>query len=312
MFHFIGQVFNTLIAQPIFNLLVIILALLPGHNLGVAIIIFTILVRLALYPLLKKQLHHAMAMKKLQPEMRRIKKEAKGNKQLESQLTMALYKEKEINPFGSIGIIIAQMPILISLYLAISKIVKNPQNLVNQTYSWVQHMPYVQGLATDIHKFDETFIGLVDLTRSAISPAGIYWPAMIIVFGSVIGQYYQSKQLMMTGGKKAPSLRQVLKDTAAGKEVDQADVQAATGKFTLYLMPFLLLFIGVKVAAALSLYWLVGSVIAIIQQRRILNQDVLEMEATFDNLPVEAEIVNTPKKSKKPSKKNSKKSKKRR
>ena len=74
MFHFIGVLFNALIARPIFNLLIIIFALLPGNNLGLAIILFTVLVRVAMYPLLKKQLHHAMAMKKLQPEMRRIKK----------------------------------------------------------------------------------------------------------------------------------------------------------------------------------------------------------------------------------------------
>ena len=110
------QVFNALIARPIFNLLIIILALIPGHNLGVAIIIFTIIVRMAMYPLLKKQLHHAMAMKKLQPEMKRIKKEAAGDRQKESQMTMALYKEREINPFSSIGIILVQLPILIGLY----------------------------------------------------------------------------------------------------------------------------------------------------------------------------------------------------
>ena len=315
MFSFIGQVFSTLIGQPIFNLLVIIIALIPGHNLGLAIIVFTLIVRIALYPLLKKQLHHTMALKKLQPDMKRIKKETKGNKQLESQRMMELYKEKEVSPFGSIGIILIQLPILIALYLAIVKIVKNPEALYNNVYSWVQNLPYVQTLASDISKFDETFLGFIDLTRMAVEQTGIYWPAMLLVLGSVVVQYYQSRQLMMTD-KNTKSLRQILKDTAAGKEVDQTEVQAATNKFTLYIIPFFLFIVAIKLAAALSLYWLVGGLIAIWQQTRILKQDVTEMEATVDGQAVEAEIIDETKTkkstTKQKNKKNNKKAKKRR
>src|SRR4051812_529831 len=112
----IGHLFTTLIAQPIFNLLVLIYAILPGHNFGLAIIIFTIIVRLLLWPLVKKQLHQTKMMRKLQPELKRIKKEAKGNRQKESMMTMELYKERGINPFGSIGVMLVQLPILIALY----------------------------------------------------------------------------------------------------------------------------------------------------------------------------------------------------
>ena len=65
--------FQTIIVQPIFNLLVLIYALIPGHNFGLAIIIFTILMRLLMWPLVKKQLHHANAMRRLQPELKKIK-----------------------------------------------------------------------------------------------------------------------------------------------------------------------------------------------------------------------------------------------
>ena len=73
------NMFTNLVVQPIFNLLVFIYALLPGHNFGFAIIIFTIVVRLLMWPLVKKQLHHAKAMRELQPELKRIKKESKGS-----------------------------------------------------------------------------------------------------------------------------------------------------------------------------------------------------------------------------------------
>src|SRR5882762_10459144 len=93
--------FTTLIVQPLFNLLVLIYALLPGHNFGLALVIFTIIIRLLLWPLIKKQLHQAKAMRTLQPEIKRVKQAAKGNRQKESQLLMELYKERGINPFAT-------------------------------------------------------------------------------------------------------------------------------------------------------------------------------------------------------------------
>lgn len=289
MFSFIGDVFRVLIGQPIFNLLVIIVALLPGHNLGWAIIIFTLIIRLLLYPLLKKQLHHAMAMKRLQPEMRRIKKEAKGNRQLESQMMMALYKEKEVNPFGSIGIILIQFPILLALYFAIINVIRDPNYLLNNAYAWVKDLPYMKELAEGAAVLNEVFLS-IDLTKAANSAAGIYWPALILVIASVIAQYYQSRQLLLTD-KKSPSLRQIFKDTATGKEVDQMEIQAATSKFTLYIIPFVLFIVAINFPAALSLYWFAGALIAIVQQTRILKKDVAEMEASVAKKPIEAEIV---------------------
>ena len=119
--------FTTLIVQPIFNLLVLIYALIPGHNFGVAIILFTILVRLLMWPLVKKQLHHAKAIRELQPELKKIKEATKGDRQKQSLMTMELYKEKQINPFASLGVLAVQIPILLGLFFAVKRIVEKPQ-----------------------------------------------------------------------------------------------------------------------------------------------------------------------------------------
>jgi len=298
MFQVIGKLFNALIAQPIFNLLILIIALIPSHDFGIAIIIFTIIVRLVLYPLLRKQLHNTMAMKKLQPELKRIKKESKGDRQKESQLMMALYKEKGVNPFSSFAIILIQLPILIALYAGIRKIVDNPHQLLDLAYSWMHQLPYLENLAQNIHVFSYKFLGLVDLSKFPISKGGLYWPAMILVVLSVAIQYLQSKQLLMSD-KNTRSLRQLLKDTAAGKEVDQSEVQAATSKMTLFFVPAMIFMVSVSLPAALSLYWLVGGLVAYIQQTYILKKDVIEMEASVDEQKVEAEIIYN-KKDKKP------------
>jgi YidC/Oxa1 family membrane protein insertase len=295
--------FTTLIVQPIFNLLVLIYALLPGHNFGLAIILFTVIVRLLMWPLVKKQLHQAKAMRKVQPELKRIKAAAKGDKRKEQQLMMELYKERGINPFGSIGVMILQIPILIGLYSGLQKVVHDPHQVVSFSYPALQHLPWVQELSHNIHRFDATLFGVVDLTRSAIMPkGGVYWPAMLLVIGSAVVQYYQSKQLMPTD-KNSRSLKAILKDAGGGKQADQTEVNAAVGRSTRILLPAMIFIFTINIASALSLYWLVGGLVAFIQQWIVLREDAEEMEDVADKPAnsgkdakkiIEGEVVSKP------------------
>lgn len=222
-----GDFFTTFIAQPIFNLLVLIYALLPGHNFGLAIIIFTIVIRLLLWPLLKRQLHQSKMMRKLQPELRRIKKETKGDRQKESVLVMALYKEAGINPLSQIGILFLQLPILIALYNGLRLVVGNPKELITFAYTPLQHLPWMQQLAGNIHRFDGSLFGLIDLTKAATGGSTLYVPALIIVLGSVVVQYFQSKQLFATNfGGSSRSLREIMRAASQGEQADQSEVSA--------------------------------------------------------------------------------------
>jgi YidC/Oxa1 family membrane protein insertase len=292
--------FTTLIVKPIFNLLVLIYALLPGHNFGVALILFTIVIRLLLWPLVKRQLHQAKAMRKLQPEIKRVKQAAKGNKQKESQMLMELYKERGINPFATFPTLIIQFIILIGLYSGLTKIIHNPETIVSFAYPSLQHLPWMKDLAHNIHQFDNTFLGFIDLSRAAINKGGgIYWPAMLLVIGSAVAQYFQAKQLMPDSDDQR-SLRTIMKDAGSGKQADQTEVNAAVGRMTRFLLPGMVFIFTVNLASALSLYWLTGGVVALIQQGIILRQDETEMEAIADKpsknvaeIP-EAEVVKRP------------------
>jgi YidC/Oxa1 family membrane protein insertase len=285
--------FTTLIVQPIFNILVLIYAVIPGHNFGISIILFTILIRLMLWPLVKKQLHQAKAMRKVQPELKKIKAAAKGDKQKESQMLMELYKEKGINPLGSIGILLIQLPIFLALYSGIRKIITDPHQIITFAYPILQHLPWMKELANNIHLFDETLFGVVNLTKSAIGNGNaIYWPAMIIVLASAIVQFYQSKQLMPTD-KNARKLRQILKEASSGQAADTSEVNAAVGKSTRYLLPVMIFLFTVSVASALSLYWLTSGIVAFIQQSIILGRDEEELEeiANEPNKVIEGEVI---------------------
>ena len=305
--------FTTIIVKPLFNLLVLIYGLIPGHNFGLAIILFTVLIRLLMWPLIKKQLHQAKLMRQLQPELKRIKKASGGNRQQESALLMELYKERGINPFSSIGLLLVQLPIFIGLYSGLHRIIDNPQAIVDFSYSWVHNLGWIQSLAQDIHRFDSSLFGIVDLSKSALPKAGgIYWPAMIIVLGSALMQYFQSKQLMPSPSEKR-SLRKILSEASAGKKADQSEVNAAVGRSTRFLLPAMIFLITVNLASALSLYWLTSGLVAFIQQARILGKDEQEMEKIAD-APIEGEVVSkktTPTKKKKSKKSSAKKRKKR-
>ena len=274
--------FNTLIVQPIFNLLALIYALLPGHNFGLSIILFTIIVRLLLWPLVRKQLRQSKIMRSLQPQIKKIKQQTKGNRAQESQMLMELYKERGVNPVGSIGILIPQFIILIGLYSGLRKVVNNPHSLVTFSYGWVQHLPWMKHLATNIHMFDNTLFGAVDLTRSAMgAKGGLYIPALIIVIGSAISQFYQSKQLMPTD-KNARKLREILGAAGNGQQADQSEVNAAVTRSTRFLLPVMIFFITIRLPAALGLYWLTGGLVAIIQQGIALREDETDMEKIAD------------------------------
>lgn len=299
--------FTTLVVQPIFNLFALIYALIPGHNFGIAIILFTIVVRLLMWPLVKKQLRQTKLTRKLQPELKRIKKQAAGDKQKEGQMMMELYKERGVNPLGTLPILIVQMVILIGLYSGLVKVIHNPQQIYEFAYAPIQHLPWLQHIAANPKDFDNTLFGFIDLSKPALSPAGVYVPALILVLLSAFTQFLSGRQLMPVD-KDARKLRQIFKDAGSGKQADQAEVNAAIGRSTQYILPVMILLFTINLPAALSLYWFVGGLMAYIQQSIVLreeSEDLIEeadkplrgergSKITLSNIP-EAEIVETPK-----------------
>jgi YidC/Oxa1 family membrane protein insertase len=269
-------VFQTYIEQPVFNLLVTIYGLIPGHDLGLSIIIFTAIIRMALWPLVKKQLHQARAMKKLQPKLKEIKKASKGDRQKEARLQMELYKEHGVKPFATIGTLIIQLPIFIALYQSVRKLIDDPSILFHMAYSWVQNLPFIHSLSYDISKFDPTLFGVVDLSRKAIETGGFYVPALIVAIAAAIAQFYQSK-LMMLDTKDAKKLSEIMKDAATGKQADQSDISASISRMMIYFLPFVTFIFAINIPSALSLYILTTSLVGYFQQAYVLRQDEEEM-----------------------------------
>lgn len=269
------NIFDLLLVQPIFNILILIYGIIPGQDFGIALIIFTILVRLAMWPLVKKQLHQTKVMRQLQPELVKIKKKAKGNRQLESQMMLELYRERGVNPFGQIGLLLVQLPVFIALFSVVHLMTENQANVAKFTYDFLKDVPGIHGA---IAQLNTHLFGLIDLTKHAVQAGGgIYWPLFVMAILAAILQFVQSKQLLPQPKEKR-RLRDILKEQAKGKQVDQAEMSALmTGKM-IWLFPGLTFLISMYLSGALVLYLVVSSAVAIVQQDSVLKKDETDLE----------------------------------
>ncbi len=268
--------FDVILVQPIFNILVVIYGLIPGQDFGIALILFTIAVRLLMWPLVKKQLRQTKVMRELQPELAKIKARAKGNRQLESQLMLELYKEKGVNPFSSIGTLLLQLPIFIALFAVVRLITENHDNIAKFTYDFLEGIPGIHDAI--VGQLHHTLFGLVDLTKHATEPGGgTYWPLLIMAVMAGILQFFQSKMLLPQPKQKR-KLRDILKEQATGKQVDQAEISALmTGKM-IWLFPVLTFFVASYLEGALVLYLMTTNAVAIVQQYLVLHKDESDLE----------------------------------
>lgn len=269
--------FDTLIVQPIFNILMLIYSLIPGGDFGITLIIFTVLVRFALYPLLKRQLHQTKLMRKIQPELARIKQRAKGNKQLEATQMMELYKARGISPFRSIVILLIQLPIFIGLYQVIQIVTLHRDRIAHFSYNFLENIEPIKKLIENPDSFNQKMLGFIDLTKTTFSDQRINIALLALALISAVTQYIMSKQTMpQTGPKK--KLRDIMKDAADGKQHDQSDMNAAVMNNMIKFMPIMMFFIMVSLPGALALYYTISNLVAVAQQHYLLNKDEEELE----------------------------------
>lgn len=268
--------FDEFIVRPIFNLLMAIYSLIP--DFGVSIIIFTILVRLLLWPLIKKQLHQAKAMRKMQPELAKIKKQYAKNPQMRNLAMMELYKKHNVSMFGSLGIMIIQLPILIAMYRVVQIFVSNRSDLGKYVYDFVKNLPVANNLVNNPDQFNQNFLGIIDLTQHAISKNGVIIGLLVLAVVAAYLQYLTSKQLSPQSDNTR-KLRDVLAEAGDGKEADQSEVNAIMTRKMMKFMPVMMFFVIVYLPAALALYLATASAVGYLQNFIILRQDSLEMQA---------------------------------
>ena len=274
------NIFELIVVQPIFNLLLFIYSVIPGADFGIAIIIFTIIIRFALYPLVVRQLHQVKAMRKLQPELKKIKAASKGNRQAESMQMLELYKRHDVKPFRSILMLLIQLPIFIALFQVIQIFTTHRDQISRFTYGFMQNLKPVQDLLTNPDNFNEKFLGFVDLTTHAIGTNGVNIFLILLALVAAYTQYIISKQTSPTTTTKR--LRDVLSEAGEGKQPDQAELNAVMMSKMVKFLPFMMFFIMMSLPGALVLYYVVSNLFAAVQQHFLLQRDAEEMDKLAD------------------------------
>lgn len=281
------NIFDLVIVQPIFNMLMGLYSLIPGGDFGIVIVIFTILVRFALWPLVKKQLHQTKAMQKMQPELAKIKVAAKGNKQVESLQMMELYKKHDIHPFQSILVLMIQLPIFIALFQVIKILTSNRDLVAKYTYDFLENVGPIKALINHPDQFNENFLGFINLAQQAIAsnPFAIHFAILALAIISAVTQYFMTKQTMPQK-KNKKTFKQLMSEAANGKEPDQSEMTAVMSGSMMKFMPIMMFIIMINMPGALVLYYMVSNIAALVQQNHILKKDTEEMIEIADEQPV--------------------------
>lgn len=273
------NIFETLIVQPIFNLLLGLYALIG--DFGIAVIIFTIIIRFAMWPLVVRQLHQVKAMRKLQPELAKIKKASKGNKQLEGMQMLELYKKHGVKPFRSILMLLIQLPIFIALFQVIQIFTIHRDQIAAFTYDFLEGIAPIKALIENPEQFNEKLFGVIDLTQSAFGSSG--W-TMVFLFAlagiAAYTQYIIAKQTSPQTTTKR--FRDVMAEAADGKQPDQAELNAVMMSKMVKILPIMMLFIMLSLPGALALYYATSNIFAAVQQYYLLKRDAVEMDALAD------------------------------
>lgn len=234
----LATLFNEALYRPLFNALVFLYNIIPGHDFGIAIILLTILIRIILSPLTYKSIKSRRDLSTLQPKIKEIQKKYK-NKEEQSREMMKLYKEQKINPFSGCLPLLIQFPILIALYRVLINVLK-PDSLI-VLYPFIKHPGTINSL----------FLGILDLSKGS--------PLLAILAG--ISQFFYSKIIM----RYSPSMPQ--SDSKKGF----ANVQKTMGRQMLYFMPVLTVFIAWNFPAGLALYWVATTLLGLGQEYYFLT-----------------------------------------
>jgi len=241
----ITQIYDTILYYPLLNALVFLYNTVALGDLGVAIILLTLAIRIVLYPVFHKSTRHQMVMQELQPKLKKIQTEHKKDMQKQSEAMMALYKEHRVNPFSGIGLLFLQLPILIALYQIFLNIF-SPEAM-NTLYAFVARPS----------ELNSSFLGLINLAKSN----------MVVVGLAALLQYVQMR---MSFPKKAPG--------------EPLSPEEKMSRRMAFIGPVLTIVIFYRLPAAIGLYWAATSLFSIAQQYIITKQLHKEKNEGLENI----------------------------
>lgn len=234
-----SELFHEAFIRPIFNLLIFIYNTIPGNDLGVAIIILTVIIKAILFPLSQSSIRSQKALQTLQPKIDALKKKYGDQRERMAQEMMKLYKEQKVNPLSSCLPLLIQLPFLFAVFS------------VFRTSLTGDHSELLYTFVANPGTLNTTFLGIMDLVTSA--------PILGVLAGAA--QFWQTKQLMHTRAE------------VKTKDSKDEDMMAMVNKQMMYMLPLVTVFFGFTFPGGLMLYWFVTTLLTIAQQRFVFAKD---------------------------------------
>jgi YidC/Oxa1 family membrane protein insertase len=209
--------------------LALLISIIPGGDVGIAIILLTVLVKVVLYPISQKQIVSQAKMNLLTPELNQIKKSG-ASKEEQARLTFELYKKHKTNPFSGCLLVLIQIPIIFALYYVFFKGINFDTGIL---YSFI-HAPA---------HLNMSFLGLIDISQKSL----------LLALLAGLSQYFQAQFMP--------------KPAASGTGSALQDSFASSMQLQMkYILPVLIAFIAYRISGAIALYWIISNCFAIGQQ----------------------------------------------
>jgi YidC/Oxa1 family membrane protein insertase len=247
-----SYIFHLFFYNPLYNGLIIFLSYLPHPDVGLAVILFTVFIKLILFPLSKQAVRTQMEIKEIEPELAKVREKFKENKEQQARETMSIYKKRGINPFSSFFLVLIQVPIIFALYFIFLK-GGLPSIDTSLLYGFVNNL--------SLHTLPNMhFLGLFDVSK----------PQIILGALAGISQFIQV-QFSIPPVKKVdnPNFKD---DLARSMNIQMR-----------YILPVFIFLISLKLSGAVTLYWITGNIFTIAQE--MYMRKVIKKERVFSIAP---------------------------
>ena len=226
-----SYIWNLILYQPLLNALALLVSIIPGGNVGIAVIILTILVKIILFPLSQKSIESQAEMSILAPEINKIKTSG-VSKEEQARLTFDLYKKHNTNPFSGCLLVLIQIPVIFALYYVFFKGLNFESGLL---YSFV-HIP---------ENTNMIFLGVLDITQKS-------WVLAVLAgISQYLQAFYMPQQPISSSNVKGSFQESFAKSMSMQMK---------------YVFPFVVAFIAYSISGAVALYWITSNLFMVGQQ----------------------------------------------
>jgi YidC/Oxa1 family membrane protein insertase len=230
-----SNIFNTFFYNPIYNGLILLESSFSWMDLGVAVVLITLIIKLILFPLTKSSIRTQIQIKKIEPELNKLKEQHKDDKQAQALKMMELYRENQIKPFSSFFLVLIQLPVLFALYFVFLKS-GLPEINTDILYSFVK---------TNAHINNVNFLGFIDITQKSL----------LLALTASVSQFFQIRLVMPK-----------IENKTSGEKTLKDDMMKNMQLQMKYVMPVFIFFVAYGLLSAVALYWTTSNLFMIAQE----------------------------------------------